>query len=377
MGLLTSLLAIAALLVVFSTLTTSFVEVIHGLVKQRVKGLEQLVGAMFDNLFTAEKTATADRQAFVAAMTTNPASRIVDPNKTPLFGTANTGKFDWLDLRQFIQQLADTEIGGALAANEATLKQRLAEIAAQFERYAEGTLMLFRRRSGIYAGIAGVGLAAFMNVDGSLVASKLFSDAGLSQRVVVEFSREELEKLIQQQDELLCTGKEGDEKTACENEVKDKVATQVLASNQARLEGLGVPIGTSYFPVCKRLETVASEPPPPSDPRCEGLTPPEQSAGAFARAWHNLFQRADRTLGWLISIIVTGALFGLGAPFWFDLYKRIANFAPVAGLSETVLKAVGSKSQSGAAAGQTPAPSTEKALTPEELVEIFKLARAK
>jgi hypothetical protein len=41
MGLLTGLLAIAAIMVVLSTLTTAIMEIIHAALKKRVKALEQ------------------------------------------------------------------------------------------------------------------------------------------------------------------------------------------------------------------------------------------------------------------------------------------------------------------------------------------------
>jgi hypothetical protein len=370
MAFITSLLALAAIFVVLATLTTAFVETIHGLTKQRVKGLEQLAGAMFDNLFLAEKNAKSNRALFVREMTTNPAAAISDPNKLPLIGTLNSGKFDWLDLRRFVQQLANTEIGDALANNQKTLERRLTEIAANFERYAEGMTALFQRRAGIYAGIAGVGLAAFMNVDGALLADRLFNDAGLAQKVVVALPPDKLEKLIADQETFRkeCGGDNaGTEKCR-------ELAARTLEVGQADLEGLGLPIGKSYFPYCEGATPAAAS---ALDPRCQVAAKPGTGDSTIVKAVSNLASHPELGLSWLLSILVTGALIGLGAPFWFNLYKSIASFAPVAGAAGQVGRAIGLKNDKEGTEPLTPAPRKDSPLTPEDLVTIFKLARAK
>lgn len=373
MAFITSLLALAAIFVVLATLTTAFVETIHGLTKQRVKGLEQLVGAMFDNLFVAEKSVKSNRALFVKEMTTNPAAAIGDANKLPLIGTSNSGKLDWLDLRRFVQQIANTEIGNALAQNQATLQQRLTEIAANFERYAEGMTALFQRRAGIYAGLAGVGLAAFMNVDGALLADRLFNDAGLAQKVVVALPPERLEQLMADEAAFRaqCVDGTPEQKTEC---VAEKLSQKTVEAGQAELEGLGLPIGKSYFPYCEGATPEAAA---ALDPRCQIAAAPGSDGSTVVTVAENLVKHPELGLSWLLSIAVTGALIGLGAPFWFNLYKSIASFAPVAGTASQVGRAIGLKNDKDGAEPLTPAPRKDNPLTPEDLVTIFKLARAK
>ncbi len=435
MNFVTSLLALIAVLIVLSTLATAFVEVIHGFVRQRVKGLQSLIGTMFDDLFKAEKRALGDgskpnlRAEFVNAMTRNPAASTEAGRGLSWFPLASPGRLDWLDLRQFIQQLANTDIGTELAklaaapidsaalpvapaapvaptptladpavpvpdpvaplsdpaglaaqpaaalvapataplvsppppaasvpptAPVATLADRLEAIAANFERLAAGMHTIFKHRSGLYAALAGMALAAFMNVDGRLVVVQLFSDSALGERVVLAYSAEELQKLAEEQEKLSCSTLTGDDRTACEAAAPE-AAQVILSTNQATLEGLGLPIGYSYFPYCR-----SAADPAVVDARCPGKDKPTFLLSLAA---------------WLLSILLTGALIGLGAPFWFDLYRRIASIAPLAGLSASLVAAVGANA--GTANPPPPPPDKNAPLTKEDLVAIFMLARAK
>jgi hypothetical protein len=366
MAFLTGLLAIAAVFVVLATLTTGFVETIHGLARQRQKGLEQTIGAMFDNLFEAEKAVGIDRRSFIDAMTRNPAARIVDPSRIPLFGTMSAGKLDRLDLRQFIEQLANTPIGDQLAARNSGLENRLVEISAAFARYSEGMRELFRRRAGIYSALGGIGLAAFINVDGALLAERLFKDSSLAESIVVQLPPEELRKFMDAEQALAAKCQSGSEadKERC---VADGLAKQTLTVGQATLAGLGLPIGRAYFPYCEAPGGSALV-----DDRCSGLEVPSGTHNSARRFFSNLMTESG--LAWLLSIIVTGALIGLGAPFWYELYRKLALFVPVTRKLESVVGAVprGQEAKADRAGQVQPA-----ALTPADLATIFKLARAK
>jgi hypothetical protein len=355
MGFVVSLLAIAALMVVLSTLTTAFVEVIHGLIKQRVKGLQQLIGAMFDDLFAREKLASKpDRARFIKEIATNPAAPAVNRDMI-IVGNRNAAMLDWLDVRQFVQQLAGSQFGDALEKEAANLEKRLEEIAANFQRYAEGAKLLFKRRAGIYAGIAGVGLAVLMNVDGAQVANSLFRNSQLAEDVVVTFDRKRLLELVNAADPAT-----GDE------------ARIAISKTQVELEGLGLPIGTSYFPYCANVAADAAS---QADARCGRIEIPAD-AGSISRFFRNLIGNPTAAIGWLLSVFATGALIGLGAPFWFDFYRKIAAIAPLAGVKDRVAEAI---RPSEVVKGEPPAPvaESEKVLTGAELAQIFRMARAR
>jgi hypothetical protein len=287
-----------------------------------------------------------------------------NPKWFPLVKWGNTGQFDRLDLKTFLQQLAHTPVGDELAtltartdaatANEA-LAARLDQVAAQFERFANGATELFKRRSGIYAALTGIGMAAFMNVDGFTVVQRLFADQQLAEAVIVTYDRTRLEQLIQAQE------KEGGGQVA-------------LPVAQAELERQGLPIGGQYFPYCR-----ASSDGNFADPRCKAVTL------SMEPTWHakvGAVMKVPQFWSWLLSILVTGALIGLGAPFWFDIYKKVAALG-LPGMSEAARKAIspaassaqGDERRQGESSPAGPAAPVRP--SPEEMADIFLKARSR
>jgi hypothetical protein len=129
----------------------------------------------------------------------------------------------------------------------------------------------------------------------------------------------------------------------------------------AELSAQGLPIGRAYFPFCSAyLEALERGGRQPDSTRggtgaaidmevCEKA--PEMKH-RFARAWKGkwllayLGGAADRLVyegrwvkwiftretgwGWFLSTLLAGGLIGLGAPFWYDLYRKAALVLPVA-----------------------------------------------
>jgi hypothetical protein len=354
----TGLLAVLVLLIVLATLTTAFVETVHALFKQRIAGLRHMLQAYFEDNFRVEKSAnnTLDAVKYAEQMIANPAvSRKQEGQKiyAPLVNFANVAQFDRLDVKMFLQQLANSDVGNeiakgltvsgladaALVEAKKKLGERLEQLAVQFERFGDAATEMFKRRAALYAPLLGIGLAAFMNVDGALVAKQLFGDETLAQKFVATYDRAKLQELVQG----------SNEKTV---DIKDA---------QVELERLGLPIGGRYFPYCSKdaaedtsKPEAAGETPAKSkfDPRCDV----PRSMTAY---WN-----------WFLSILVTGILIGLGAPFWFDVYKKIAGLG-LPGLPEAVRKAI-----TPAQPKPDGAPAPAK-LTADDLVKIFLNARTK
>jgi hypothetical protein len=42
-------------------------------------------------------------------------------------------------------------------------------------------------------------------------------------------------------------------------------------------------------------------------------------------------------IGWLLSVLLSGGLIGLGAPFWFRTYRFVASFVPGLKLPDSTL----------------------------------------
>ena len=99
------------------------------------------------------------------------------------------------------------------------------------------------------------------------------------------------------------------------------------AKNQiSELGALGVPIGWDFYPNCPygKGESEWAK----SNPRCSNI--PKDSR-AVKWAWlgacplNTLINDFAGFMVWLLKVIITGILIGLGAPFWFDVAKRLAQ----------------------------------------------------
>ena len=74
---------------------------------------------------------------------------------------------------------------------------------------------------------------------------------------------------------------------------------------------------------------------PSLDPECKGLDPADDCILGVICA------RLDKTplafIKWIVTVLISGLLIGLGGPFWFDMYTRLAK---VLGLAKAVTRGV-------------------------------------
>ena len=124
---------------------------------------------------------------------------------------------------------------------------------------------------------AGIGLAALLNVDGFTVAKRLFEDQSLAEQTLVTLSREQLQEYVKQAD-------------------IDKDPQVRIDDAKVILVKIGLPMGDRYFPRCGKAADGTY-----IDARCPG----------WETGW--IPKNAEACLSWILSIIVTGALLGLGS----------------------------------------------------------------
>jgi hypothetical protein len=87
-----------------------------------------------------------------------------------------------------------------------------------------------------------------------------------------------------------------------------------------------------------------------------------------------IFTTADG-LGWLLSALLAGGLIGLGAPFWFDVYRRITAVAAV--VTKIREAAAGKPENVDSGNGQRPEPirkPNSAVLTADDLLKAFRIA---
>jgi hypothetical protein len=128
------------------------------------------------------------------------------------------------------------------------------------------------------------------------------TDQKLSQTMIVQLSKMETNarEITQVYQELKNNAPENEESSPEQLE-KAQAALKQATDTLNSISGLGVPIGYQYFPYCLLFGDGGE--------KC--------IQGKENYSW-------IQYLLWSVSIVFSGLLMGLGAPFWFDVAKRLA-----------------------------------------------------
>lgn len=379
MSWLVALAAFAGIMAVFSTVVTVGIELVHKLFSMRRSGLEEMLRALYQNVIVdieteppANAKETRKRSAqFANSVTASPSfggkGRWWWPANWPLLRVSQR-RFEHLSRRQLVEQIAQTEFGESLLGKDREyVKRVLARTAYQFDRYGAAQSDFFRRRAKVMAGLTGFAFAAFGNIN----ALDIYRHLAANEIAVA--------KVVTLAEQEVTTGQfraEG-------RDASDPAA--ILGQIEAIRAQTDLPVGIAYFPYCKEPGGAAPERTgaAPRDPRCARpigtITAPlvgDQLPDFVAR----MYVQWGETIVWLLSIIATAGLLALGAPFWFDLFNKIAA---VAGGQLTRIKAQAAAATA-AAADQVPPVPPRAAITDgvrlgdtppiEDLVDAFFVA---
>jgi hypothetical protein len=208
----------------------------------------------------------------------------------------------------------------------------------------------FKRRNQLWSIFFGIGLAIVANVDGVRIFDAFQARPELAQTIIARQDQfrsayaqtEKRESQILAQKEALIKakaaladaitqhGSDSAQATAAreKRDAVDEALAQLTNPQELRtiaedaqqqvanVVALGVPIGNDYFPHCRlfggnNLSTT-----------CAG---PAWVSGVGSALWAERLRFLGYILLWLVPVTITGMLIGLGAPFWFDVAKRLAE----------------------------------------------------
>ncbi|MFV0475160.1 MAG: hypothetical protein ACK5MQ_13280 [Pikeienuella sp.] len=309
--------------------------------KEKLKGLLDLDGD--------GKLSAADLDRLMAQMTQSP---LAGPGRAIRLSAMRFGH-ERITTYALLQRLAKSDLGAALAKfGRAELRARLLDIGRSYERYAAAAAERYRFKAHRYTAIAAVIFAFAANVEAGRVFTYLMDDPGARQALFAQ--AEQAKAAHDAMLERLDAAMAANAPPATLEELSDKTAA-LSRSLAAFREETGLPIGPDYFPYCGK-----------GLPAIIGLAdePAAEDAGPGCGGGADWSKRA----GWFLYTLLAGVLIGLGGPFWYRVYaslSRIVGFARSIGAGGEVIDEN--------AADQ---PASRKALTDEDIVATFEIARA-
>lgn len=366
MELLDAVLAFALTLAALATVVTVLMEIVLRSVLMRKKNLVETMRMLNDELPKGMLgLSEEDRWRFFTRVIENPAEGVSEQlAKTFDAGDAasaaiervdwkclKSGVYDKVSVEHVLRRLSELPSVTRLSVQTAEkVKKEFYRLACKYEEFGSAVSASFKRRSQFWSIVFGVVLAIVANVDGIRIFEAYQASTDLTRTVIAreaqlreaydltdERRRAILaqEAVVEEAKSALATARarKGDESSEAEaaNQKLDaanatlatltdpKELQRIARDAQAQVESLvamGVPIGGAYFPHCRMfgrhdLSTTCAGPAWPSD--------------ATGDAWSARFRFIGHVLLWLVPVVITGMLIGLGAPFWFDVAKRLAE----------------------------------------------------
>ncbi|MBL8473572.1 MAG: hypothetical protein KF778_08140 [Rhodocyclaceae bacterium] len=366
MSLLEGSIAFALAMAGLGTLCSALVEILQRSMSWRSEGLRVMLEAYYQQELKPKLKAQAADQCkpFVDALMNNVLNRQI-MQAGSWFGFTNWWRTrmlppDDLSTEQFLKRLPDSPLFQMLKATDdyKSLQSRLQDdsaaaralverLAHRYDQFGESASAYFKSRARMVSMLVGIALALVCNINAMRIFDAFVKNPDLAARMQAQ--TETIRAAVEQQAARAQIEPGG----APNAETLRKIETE-LADTAKTLENyrsLGLPIGWEFYPNChpatqdpkcaralaatKRANKSATSPKPASAAAGGTSANAEQGGflGADADLPGNIFSAARADFGgfaaWLLVIVLSGGLIGLGGPFWFGV---VAKLSPLKGL---------------------------------------------
>lgn len=252
--------------------------------------------------------------------------------------------YEWVSHEHVFRRLLSLD--GALSGTRSDIIGRLKRFAARYDEFCSAASADFARRRRFWSIVGGLMLALALNTNGLRIYHEFLKNPELAgamtaradelERVAVA-AEERLENAIEQDDQGGADAGDAsdpDDAEAAERVQEFRDAVDRLRGSVENLQATGLPIGWAYTPHCRLVERFTDqrnvcvderEADYEADDGRQSLVGAENRGGGDERP-HGLGR--DSLIGHfgsLLALVGTGFLIGLGAPFWFDVAKRLAQ----------------------------------------------------
>lgn len=364
MVMLEAAMAFAVAMIIFSTITTGIVEMIHRISKMRSKTLKIMAHQLFEdfiwprlqqNLTAQDKTKAMCkfRDKFVEDMTHNPMANATGKK------TKFTKEIEVLTPLSFAERLARTDVGKAMMAEgDRHLEVMITDFSRSFDRLGKAASEFVGSRARTLSVLVAVALALGANIDAGRLITTLVENPKLRTGLIekADAAAKENREAVNYLKGVLENAEAGKLKPPGVSDIQ--IVLKTLDKKIDLLETEGLPIGFEYFPYCKDNNF---------DSVCRRIFEKKSPAGT---PWSELYSNSEYRfayLRWLIMCIVSGLLIGLGGPFWYQAFLRLSQ---VMQLVRAV--GIGGKKADKKAPPEPPAP--ENSTKPESVIDAFKVA---
>jgi len=303
MPLLDALLAFALTMLALATLVTVIVQIVHDLLRVRARGLRRMMGrfckrempAILERLAPEASLGGAiDAAAMSASLTRSAAvsDRAEQLASSPRGAFLTTPSLTYMTAEEFVQRLHATDLGKEIETKLAARAEEIYQaLAREYDSAVTAASELFARKARWWSIVIGFALAFAANVDGIRLLETYVADEGTRQAMLAS-----QDNLLDFAEARLDAAASGDDEGAA---VEIATIGKEIESAREELKNLqktGLPIGWT-----------------------------ENRKPESGVAWWR----------WFMGVCMTGLLLGLGAPFWYDAVRAVAQVAQALGRPRT------------------------------------------
>lgn len=372
-----ALLAFAAVMTLASTLVAVILEGINRALGLHAKRLRELVRQFHEEAVRPRIADAPEAEGVEHAEDADgfAVTLLRDPTHT-------AEQLSDLTIRQLMEQLAGTRAGAALRGlPRERLQPRLEALAYEFDRLGAASRARLRRRARTWSVVIAFIMAFSLNVDAFRLFGGLAQDRALTQLLVDTVNVDALAARYAATSAALAEDPTDRRLRAEEARLADSLADARAATVVA--SGLQLPIGATQYPYCLpfsplfgalaaadggdaaavgQAASVTSD-----DPRCARHGLPRKSAppppacfadascasgeifgylGTRVGSWADnldtsmLYRTNTDTFLWLVGVLAAGGMIGLGAPFWFNVYRSVAALVPAARAASNAVQGI-------------------------------------
>ncbi len=340
LNVLQAFLALATTMLALATLVTIIIEFVARLSRRRFRLFTQMLRQVFEKeLQPLIEAQVKEKYGTEPATLQNELEKhlttfLDEIRNSPLEPKKDKSKFSWLgdwlrwfgadkssqlSTEEFVRRLARSETGRAVYQQaSAHLETVVNNINLRYEELMEAMRDYIKNSSTVLSVVIGIILAFSFNVDAVRILNFYLENPNVAEKIAnkadeylksYEEARERMEKAFAELE--ASDSADVDSKKAAKMELeKMNKRFEQISEAASDLEIQGIPIGIDYFPYC-RYRTLEGDCFPCLD--------------SEARFKNQSFEKRLTLdyLFWILKILITGMLIGLGGPFWYDAVRGL------------------------------------------------------